>query len=71
VRKKIGSRSGWEVLGPADCVKAKVEDRYRRHVLVKSPVEADAGRLLADAVASLRKPHGVSLAIDIDAYDLI
>lgn len=71
VRKKIGSQSGWEVLGPADCVKAKVEDRYRRHVLVKSPVEADVGRLLADAVASLRKPHGVSLAIDIDAYDLI
>ncbi len=62
---------GFEILGPADCVKSKVKDYYRRHILVKSGPEEQVGELIAPIVRSVRKPRGVSMAVDIDAYDLL
>ncbi len=60
----------WEVLGPADCVRANVKDRFRRHVVVKAPAAADVGRPTgaADALPARRD---VTLSIDVDAYDLL
>ncbi|MEE1210180.1 MAG: hypothetical protein U0K60_09110, partial [Parafannyhessea umbonata] len=46
VRERVGEAAGWEVLGPTDCLKAKVKDRVRRHLLVKSPVGSEPGPLL-------------------------
>lgn len=71
VREKVGSSRGWEVLGPADCLKARVKDRVRRHVMVKAPVNASVGELLAHSVREAAIPRGVSVAIDVDAYDLM
>ena len=71
VRERAGDASGWEVLGPADCVKARVKDRFRRHLMVKAPAGADLGALLAPLVASLPRRAGINIAVDIDAYDLM
>ena len=71
VRAQVGDAPGWEVLGPADCVKARVKDQVRRHVMVKAPVDADLGGLLGSCVGSLGRRVGINMAVDIDAYDLM
>lgn len=69
VRARIGEEPGWEVLGPTDCLKGRVKDRVRRHLMVKSPLGSGPGELLMACVRTLRVPRGVSMAIDVDAYD--
>ncbi len=71
LRERVAGEGGWEVLGPAECVRARVKDRVRRHVMVKAPVEADLGGVVAACVASLSRRAGVTIAVDIDAYDLM
>lgn len=71
VREAAGGAPGWEVLGPADCVKARVKDQARRHLMVKAPVDADLGALLGSCVGSLGRRPGINIAVDIDAYDLM
>ena len=61
----------WQVLGPADCVRAKVKDNTRKHLMVKSPVDAAVGELLGGIIAKVKVPKGVSIAVDVDAYDLM
>ena len=66
-----------EVLGPAECVRGKVKDRYRRHVVVKVPVTFELGPVLARCVRAAERAcampgrRGPSVAIDVDAYDLM
>ena len=88
LRARVGDLPGWEVLGPADCARARVKDRVRRHVMVKSPVgggaagapagtpaatlaEQDVGPLLRECVASLGRRAGITIAVDVDAYDMM
>ena len=71
VHQKVDGRVGWEVLGPADCAKAKAKDNYRRHVLVKAPIDASLGELLGSCARQVKSRPGVNLAVDIDAYDLL
>lgn len=71
LRDKVGNQSGWEVLGPADCVKAKIKDKYRRHILVKAPLNACVGKVLSECAASLGKRVGINMTIDVDAYDMM
>ena len=61
----------WEVLGPAECVKARVKDRYRRHLVVKGPADAELGPVISEAAAKLPARRDVTLAIDIDAHDMM
>ncbi|HJA28966.1 MAG TPA: primosomal protein N' [Candidatus Olsenella pullicola] len=71
VRDRVGTAPGWEVMGPADCVKARVKDQTRRHLMVKAPVDADVGALLGACVAGLARRAGSNIAVDIDAYDMM
>ena len=71
VRSRVGAAAGWEVLGPADCVKARVKDQARRHIMVKAPVDADLGGLLGSCVTGLGRRVGINIAVDIDAYDMM
>lgn len=71
VRAQVGGAPGWEILGPADCVKARVKDQARRHVMVKAPVDADLGGVLGSCAGSLGRRVGINMAVDIDAYDLM
>ena len=71
VRGRVEGQPGWEVLGPTDCVKARAKDFFRRHVMVKSPVDADLGGVLGVAAASLGPLKGINMSVDIDAYDMM
>ena len=71
LRKRLAGRTGWEVLGPADCLKARVSDRVRRHVMIKAPTTANMGELIGGCVRELGRRPGVSIAIDIDCYELM
>ena len=71
LRRLSAGRAGWEVLGPADCVKAKVKDHFRRHVMIKAPLGADLGPTLSAAAASLGRPQGINMSLDVDAYDMM
>lgn len=71
LRARLGDAPGWEVLGPADCVRARAKDRFRRHVMVKSPADADLGALLGACAASIPRRRGINMAVDVDAYDLM
>lgn len=62
---------GWELLGPAECVRARVKDRFRRHMVLKAPPEADLGPVLSRAAAALPHDRKVSISIDIDPYDML
>ena len=71
LREKVADLPGWEVLGPADCVKARVKDRTRRHVMVKAPLDADLGGVVSECAAGIGRGMGINMALDIDAYDLM
>ena len=71
LRSRVGDDERWEVLGPAECVKGRVKDRFRRHVLVKAPLEAELGPVLAECAAGLPQDRVVSVSLDVDAYDLM
>jgi primosomal protein N' (replication factor Y) len=71
LRVRVAGRAGWEVMGPADCLKARAKDRVRRHLMLKAPAEADLGVLLGEAVRALGRRPGVSVAVDVDCHDLM
>lgn len=71
LRKRLQNERGWDVLGPSDCIKARVKDRVRRHLMVKAPPEAAVGELLDAEVRALGPRPGVSIAIDVDCRDLM
>ena len=66
-----GPLRGAEVLGPAECVVSRVDGRFRQHVFVRAAADADLGPVLSRAVSGLSLPRGVSLAVDVDPYDLL
>ena len=71
LRGRVGTTPGWEVLGPADCARARAKDQVRRHVMVKAPPGADVGPVLKECVASLGRRAGINIAVDVDAYDMM
>ena len=71
LRGHVEGRPGWEVLGPADCVRSKLKDNYYRHVMVKAPLDAEVGPVLSASAAELGRVQGVSVAIDVDAHDMM
>ena len=62
---------GCEILGPAECALSRVEGNFRWHVLVKAAPQSELGAILGDALKRLQMPALVSLAIDVDPYDLL
>jgi primosomal protein N' (replication factor Y) len=65
------ARMGGEVLGPVECVVSRVEGRFRQHVLVRAAPEAPLGPALDEALSAVAVPRGVSVAVDVDPYDLL
>ena len=71
LRDRVGGTPGWEVLGPADCVRSKLKDNYYRHVMVKAPLDAEVGPVLLACAAELGRIAGVSVSLDVDAHDMM
>ncbi|HXE58035.1 MAG TPA: primosomal protein N' [Gemmatimonadales bacterium] len=58
------------VLGPAPCVLARLQGRWRWHVLLKGPREP-LGRLLRYLARRAARPRGVRMVLDRDAVALL
>ncbi|MHB8635644.1 MAG: hypothetical protein ACYC96_04130, partial [Fimbriimonadaceae bacterium] len=60
---------GVEVLGPVDCVLEKLQDRWRRHLLLKLAPNADVAPV-GEALLGFA-PAGVQVVVDVDPYSLM
>lgn len=60
-----------QVLGPAPCVIERAKDRYRFHVMVKAPLGFAVSALVAEVLGRVGTRPAVSVAVDVDAFDLM
>ena len=60
-----------QVLGPASCVIERAKDRYRFHLLVKSPEGYHVSDDIDACLIEVGSVRGVSVSVDVDAYDLM
>jgi primosomal protein N' (replication factor Y) len=63
--------SGFTVLGPAPAPLARLRGSHRWHVLVKGPLDADISGLVRRAVDRAAVDPRVSVAPDVDPFDLM
>ncbi len=56
-----------EVLGPVDCVMERLQNRWRRHILLKIEPDYD----LAQISSRIRQSKGVQVLIDVDPFSLM
>lgn len=61
--------AGHEAVGPAPAVIRLASRKFRWHLLLKVPEEAELPRAL-EAVRALKTPSGVRLKVNVDPYDL-
>ncbi|MEI7683446.1 MAG: primosomal protein N' [Planctomycetota bacterium] len=59
------------VLGPAEAPLFRLKNVYRFHFQLQSSSSAYLHQVLRRAVPSVKAPHGVELAIDIDPQDML
>ncbi len=59
------------ILGPTPCVIERAKDRYRFHVLIKSPLGYHIPEIISSALERVGTRRGVSVRVDVDAYDLM
>ena len=59
------------LLGPAPCVIERAKDRYRFHLLIKSPLGYHVSEAVGAALAQMGSKPGISVSVDVDAYDLM
>lgn len=67
--REMLSIAGHEVVGPAPAVRPKDAGKFRYHLLLKVPGQADLERAL-EAARGCETPSGVKLKINVDPYDL-
>ena len=60
-----------KILGPAPCLIERIKGRYRYHLIIKNKGGERLQRLLVDYLRGRRFGPAVSLAVDVDAIDLI
>jgi primosomal protein N' (replication factor Y) len=65
---KIGTNA--EALGPAACPISKIKTLYRRHVLLKAPLNADAAQIARNVIARI-DTKGCQLTIDVQPQSLM
>ncbi len=59
------------LLGPTRCVIERAKDRYRFHFMCKSPVGYHISDCISAALAAVGPKQGISVSVDVDAYDLM
>jgi primosomal protein N' (replication factor Y) len=60
----------WILLGPADPALARLKGAFRRHILLKTPLDAKVGPVVRGALLRTRVPDGVAVTVDVDPIDL-
>ena len=71
LRESLVGVTGAILLGPAPCVIERAKDRYRFHLLVKSPLGYHVSEAIGAALVSVGPKSGISVSVDVDAYDLM
>lgn len=69
IREILTMNESLEILGPVDCAMERIQNRWRRHLLLKLPSGADVG-FIGEALADYRV-KGVQIVIDVDPYSLM
>ena len=59
------------IMGPTSCVIERAKDSYRHHFIVKSPIGFDVSSVIASALDTAGARRGISVSVDVDAYDLM
>ena len=59
------------LLGPVPCVIERAKDRFRFHFICKTPVGYHVSDCIRAALACVGSREGISLSVDVDAYDLM
>lgn len=59
------------LLGPTSCVIERAKDQYRHHFIVKSPLGLDVSSAIFAAVSRVGSRPGISVSVDVDAYDMM
>lgn len=60
-----------QVLGPSSCVIERAKDRYRFHVVIKAPYDYPVSHAISAALERVGAARGISVSVDVDAYDLM
>nr|WP_041739286.1 primosomal protein N' [Coriobacterium glomerans] len=63
--------SGPIVVGPASCVIERAHDRFRFHIVIKCPLGYHISRIIAATLSRIGSRSGISVTVDVDAYDLM
>jgi primosomal protein N' (replication factor Y) len=66
---RLRSVPGVEVLGPVDCVLERLQNRWRQHLLLKLPADAETAPVGAALVGFA--PKGIQIVVDVDPYSLM
>jgi primosomal protein N' (replication factor Y) len=61
----------WSVLGPSEAVIPRIKGAHRIHIILLTPSDTPVGPELSRVLADLPAPEGVTVAPDVDAYDLM
>lgn len=60
-----------QVMGPSSCVIERAKDRYRFHVVVKASHDTPVSAAISTALERMGAQRGISVSVDVDAYDLM
>jgi primosomal protein N' (replication factor Y) len=75
LRPFVQQAQGTTLLGPAPAVLAKLNNRYRWHLLIKAPTAQRLHDVIRRGLTSLKQAatprHGVRLSIDVDPMTLL
>jgi primosomal protein N' (replication factor Y) len=70
LERHIGAGNSLAILGPAEAPVAKIQNRYRWHILLKAPSSRSLHRCLVAALSDAKQNRqqypGVRLSIDVD-----
>ncbi len=69
VAARLGSVAGADILGPVDCAVERLQNRWRRHMLVKLDADSSAAPV-GEALLGFGV-KGVQLLVDVDPYNLM
>lgn len=68
---KEGIGDATDLIGPASCVIARLQGRYRYHFLVKNKAGRKGHKAVTEFFLSARPPEGMHFLLDVDAQSLL
>jgi primosomal protein N' (replication factor Y) len=60
-----------KILGPAPCLIERLRSKYRQHLLIKNLAGDEGHKCIAQFLRLRRGGNGLTIAVDIDAIDLV